>query len=122
MLSVKELIELAKKGLTVELQLQLMALQERELELREENLGLKDRVKNLEFEIARSREITFDGGKYWLKREMGLEGPFCQRCYDANRKLIRLQKMEQIDESDYAEPGQVYRYFACFECKNNYDA
>ncbi len=125
MLSVKELIDLAKKGLTVELQQQLMAVQEKELELREENLALKERIKTLEAEISLAKNIVFDGKLYWLqkpdKRER--EGPFCQCCYDADRKLIRLQKKVGVLEydNDTGRPSQTYDYCECLNCKNQYE-
>jgi hypothetical protein len=119
MLSVKEIIELAKKGLTVELQQQLMDVQERELELREENLALKEKIKGLETELERKRDLSFEEGKYWLKQENRKEGPFCQLCYDSNRKLIRLQEMSLIVDSDEYKQ-EVQEYFQCFECKNSY--
>lgn len=121
--NVKDIVELAKKGMTVELQQKLMEFQERELSLREENLVLKERVKELEEILNRKQSLEFDGQLYWLKTPDGKkDGPFCQRCHDTSGRMIRVQKII-VDDYD-AESGRVIGrgnyYFSCFECKSKY--
>ncbi|MEJ5375979.1 MAG: hypothetical protein WHX93_05330 [bacterium] len=87
----KDIVDLIKKGATVEAQEQIMALREAALELQEQNIELRDRVRSLE-EALRTRErLEFDGRTYWLRDGNAADGPYCQHCYDANAKLIRLQ-------------------------------
>jgi hypothetical protein len=82
-------------------------LREGALTLQEENLGLRERVKALEDALAIRGRIRFDGSTYWIDRDGNADGPFCQRCYDANGKLLRLQDWEDC--------------WICFECKNTAD-
>lgn len=102
--SYKDIVDLIKKGATVEAQEKIMALREGAIELQEENLGLRERVKALE-ESSRIRgQMRFDGAAYWLEGGNAKEGPFCQHCYDTTEKLVRLQ--------DWGESWN------CFACKN----
>jgi hypothetical protein len=107
--SYKEIVELLKKGATVEAQEQIMALREAALTLQEENLSLRERVRALEDELRLKGKLEFDGVAYYIRAEgvQDLDGPFCQRCYDVEKKLVRLQDW---DEDSYA----------CFSCGKNY--
>lgn len=101
--SYKDIVELLKKGATVEAQEQIMALREGALLLQEENFGLREKVQNLEESLRVKGQLNFDGSSYWLDDENKADGPFCQHCYDTNEKLVRLQ--------DWGES------WACFACK-----
>ncbi|MDO9559856.1 MAG: hypothetical protein Q7I89_09270 [Syntrophales bacterium] len=100
----KDIVELLKKGATVEAQEQIMALREGALLLQEENFGLREKVKNLEESLRIKGQLTFDGSSYWLYDGSKADGPFCQHCYDTSGKLVRLQ--------DWGER------WSCFACKN----
>ena len=89
--SYKDIVELIKKGATVEAQEQLMALREAALALQEDNLALRERVKILEEALRTKGQLQFDGAVYWLDEGVNRDGPFCQHCYDVNDKLVRLQ-------------------------------
>ena len=111
----EKMVELAKKGLFVELRQQIIELQEQELELREENLGLKARIGELEKQAAISADLRFDGQVYWL----GDEGPYCQRCHDESEKLVRLQKRVKQDIVDDRVVDAGY-FHHCLACHSNY--
>jgi len=87
----KEIVELIKKGATVEAQEKIMELREAILGLQEENHSLKERVRDLEAQLEIKGEVQFDGSVYWRVHAGKSDGPFCQRCFDADIKLIRLQ-------------------------------
>ena len=72
----KDIMELVKKGA---------------LTLQEENLALKERLRELEEQLRRSSDLTFIDGFYWLNAKGEKAGPFCQRCQDSDGKLVRLQ-------------------------------
>lgn len=118
----KDIVELMKKGATVEAQEQIMALREAALEIQEENLLLKDRVCSLEEQLKQKAKLTFDRQVYWLVDGDNKDGPYCQRCYDAEHILMRLQKGE-IDDIDH-ERGVVVKtgrhYFRCLKCSSTY--
>jgi hypothetical protein len=63
------------------------------LDLREENLALKEKIKSLEAQLELAKRIVFEGRSYWILKESAKEGPFCQCCYDSNKQLIRLQSV-----------------------------
>ena len=100
----KDIVELLKKGATVEAQEQIMELREGALALQEENFGLREKVRNLEESLRIKGQLQFDGASYWLSDGNKTDGPFCQHCYDTSGKLIRLQDW-----------GDTWN---CFACKN----
>lgn len=91
---VQDILELVKKGATIEAQEKIMELREFALTLQEENISLKEEIKQLKEELEIKESLEWDGRLYWLimKGQNKKDGPFCQRCYDDNKKLIRLQK------------------------------
>ncbi len=89
--SYKEIVDLLKKGATFEAQEQIMALREAAIALQEENIALREKVKILEEQLKIKSQIEFDGSVYWLVEGTNRNGPFCQRCYDVDQKLVRLQ-------------------------------
>jgi len=95
--SAKEIIELLKKGATLEAQEKIMELREALLSEREENHVLKQKIQELEKKLEIKGQLDWDGSVYWLikKDDQNNEikdGPYCQQCYDSNEKLIRLQR------------------------------
>jgi len=77
--------------------------------------GIRELLVEREEEIRRLKDdLRVKGGMeyeqpyYFLRTENGKEGPFCQKCYDSNKKLIRLQL-----------PGRE-GYWECNECKSGY--
>lgn len=122
-INAKDLIELAKKGLTIELQQKLMELQERELALREENLSLKDQLKVLQDSIKLKATITYDGAMYWRIHDDIKEGPFCQLCYDDGGKLIRLQEGQGTTyDSESGNISRRFTYHRCYKCDRTFGA
>lgn len=62
-------------------------------------------------------DVFFEDGMYWRAKDNKKEGPFCQLCWDKDKKLIRLY-------SDQVDIGETYPVFIwkCRNCKSNYDA
>lgn len=88
----------------------LFYVREELLQYQEKNRQLKDEIRTLEEMIKTSEEVIWDEPSYWVLKRDQKEGSFCQKCYDANKKLIRLQKFD---------PG----VWDCHECdKRYYDA
>jgi hypothetical protein len=89
----KDIVELLKKGLTLEAQEKIMQLRVGALELQEENLKLREGIKQLEGELTLAKDLTFEPntGLYWLsKLDSSRDGPYCSVCYDKEKKLVRL--------------------------------
>jgi len=90
----KDIVELLKKGATVEAQERIMELREAVLELQEENVTLKQKIRELEAALKLKGELHFDGSVYWQNENNGRIGPFCPQCLDVEEKLVRLQNYE----------------------------
>lgn len=106
-------VELVKKGATLELQERIMELREAVLNVKEELLALRDENTELKRVAAEREQLIFDGAVYWLDDgEGGQEGPFCQKCHDADGKTVRLQK---------CQPDYSYKW-TCTVCRMHYVA
>ncbi|HCG5527125.1 TPA: hypothetical protein NJ013_004548, partial [Vibrio parahaemolyticus] len=89
----KDIVELIKKGSTIEAQEKIMELREAALELQEENFGLKEELSQLKREVSNRKAMIFKGGIYWKQLEDGTEdGPFCPKCLDTGNKSVRMHK------------------------------
>jgi hypothetical protein len=86
-----DVVELVKKGATIEAQEKILELREAALRLQEENLELNERIKELEEKLSVKENLTYKAPYYWLEKPEGKDGPFCQHCQDKHFKLIRLQ-------------------------------
>ena len=91
----KDIVDLLKKGSTIEAQEKIMELREGALALQEENILLKERISELESRLNKKNELQYEAPFYWAMADEKKEGPFCQRCYDSDSKIIRLQKIEE---------------------------
>jgi len=91
--SYKEIIDLIKKGSTVEAQEKIQELRERVITLQDQNNSLRQRIQELK-EAASTREsLIWEPPYYFLTTESGKDGPYCQHCWDSEGKLIRLQNL-----------------------------
>ena len=112
----KDICELVKSGPTPELEQKLMELREQALALQEEILTLRMRIQEMEQKASRRDEIFFEGDGYWRKQvnghsQGGKDGPFCQKCYDIQGKLVRLQNSTHM---------VACRDWLCVVCKTGY--
>lgn len=103
----KEILDLIKKGATVQAQEEIMKFREVALSLQEENMKLKETIKALEAKLSEKEKVVWEPPFYWVKEGDAKYGPFCQQCYDSESKLIRLQN---------AEKGA----WRCTTCNNNF--
>ena len=103
----KDIVDLLKKGSTIEAQEKIMELREGALALQEENINLKEKISELESKLNKKNEVQYEAPFYWTMVNGKKEGPFCQKCYDSDGKIIRLQKIEEGN-------------WHCKLCNNNY--
>jgi len=102
---VKELAVLAQKVQNIELYEKLVSFQSDIFALQKENSELKDKVRQLAEKLYLQAKVIWEKPFYWLKENETKDGPFCQKCYDSDRKLIRLQ-------------GRDNDIWDCFNCKS----
>ena len=103
----KDIVDLLKKGATVEAQERIMELREAVIKLQDENFELRQQVRQLEEELKIKGQLKFEETVYWLHEHEEKTGPFCPRCYDIEKKLARIQ--------DYGD------CWYCVACKQRYD-
>jgi hypothetical protein len=77
------------------------------VDVQEENITLRERITKLEDEIEVQKNLIWEPPYYWVNKEDKKEGPFCQHCYDNDKKLIHLQSPSK---------GK----FFCCVCKNGF--
>ena len=105
----KDIVKLIKKGMVLEAQEAIMTLRQAALDSSKEVLELREQVKALNIAADLSDRIVWERPFYWLTRGgQERDGPFCQRCWDVDKKPIRLQHHGGDD------------HFICKECKRDY--
>jgi len=109
----KDIYDLVKKGATIELQEKINQLREEAINLQSENTKLKERIKDLEDQLNIRENLIFDGSVYWFgTSDINRDGPYCQKCYDIDKNLVRLQRIEFKGRAT----------FRCLQCKSRYPA
>jgi len=68
----------------------------------------EDRIRTLEAQLKTKEQVRWNEPSYWLDTDAGQDGPFCQKCYDTESKLVRLQ-------------GNGEGWYECKSCKSNYE-
>jgi len=57
-----------------------------------------EKIESLKNQLKLKNDLIYEAPYYWMKNENDeKEGPFCQKCYDASKQLIRLQKFGTND-------------------------
>jgi hypothetical protein len=85
---------------------QILDAQEKMLEMQKRIGDLEVDNKDLREKLESKGKLKFEKNAYWIREEKGADGPFCSRCWDADKQLIRMQ------------PCGNPAYFDCPNCKN----
>ena len=91
----QDILDLVKKGSTLEAQEKIMELREEHLSIREEVLSLREENRLLRERRDVTDGLTFERPYYWVEKNNQKDGPFCQVCWDSDKKLIRLQSRDR---------------------------
>src|SRR5713226_2711754 len=110
--SYSEIAESLKKGAISEAEEQILKLCQAALDLQEENLALRDEIKQLREEKTIGVSLELSEGAYWRLEDGERVGPFCPYCYDAHHRLAQL-----LDGSRYVAKTR----WICRECNRVYD-
>ena len=52
-----------------------------------------EKIQSLEKQLKLKDDLVYEAPYYWIKNsDDKKDGPFCQKCYDEDKKLIRLQE------------------------------
>ena len=72
----KDIVELIKKGATVEAQEKIMALREAAIQLQDENQALRDKIRLLENDLEIKAKLEWEKPYYWLVDDQKKDGPY----------------------------------------------
>lgn len=86
------------QSLTLQLQSEQADLHDKNMEIREalvtekeQNYELRYKIRKLQEKLEEKGKVKYERPSYWLFDGDKKDGPFCQRCWDSDSKLIRLQ-------------------------------
>lgn len=102
----KDIVDLLKKGSTLEAQEKIMELREAVLELQEENSELKHKLSDAEVQLTFNKSLHFESPFYYSGDD---PVPFCPKCWEADKKAIHLPPPHHVTS------GPRYD---CVECKS----
>ncbi len=88
MASIREILELLKKGATLEAQQQIVELQEAHIATREESIRLREEIARLKTEIREAAALSCDEPYYFKTVDRKRDGPFCQMGKGTEDKMI----------------------------------
>ena len=102
----------SKKGGTLEAQERIAKLHETMLELKEENLALREEIEKLRQPQNRGPSLELSDGVYWRVEGGERTGAVCPRCYEEQGSLVNL-----LDGSRYAGKAR----WICTVCNRVFD-
>jgi len=86
---------------------QILETQQELLEMQKKISDLEEENKELKGKLQIKENIYFENNACWFKKDDGSkDGPFCTRCWDKNKDLIRIR------------PSVGPAFAICPECKN----
>ncbi|MEE9354097.1 MAG: hypothetical protein V3U75_00765 [Methylococcaceae bacterium] len=74
-----------------------------------------EEIRKLKSKLELEDNLVYENRCYWKIKGEGRDGPFCQRCYDVDSILVRLQPGHTIHK------GQTHRWHYCEACNISYD-
>lgn len=102
----KDIVELIKKGSTMEAQEKILELREAAMELQSENVDLRREVETLTDLLHKKERMTYVRPFYYAECD---DVPHCARCWEVEHKAVHLP------EPFRSAAGPVY---TCLECSN----
>jgi len=113
---IKEAVTLARKYDNIELTQELLTAEEDYIELKRENLKLREEVNNLREQLKLKPKISWYGHLYWIEEDELTKGksrtPICNNCYDKEGKVFRLSP-----KLGFGSEGERHQYVGCHNCK-----
>lgn len=100
----KDAISMAQKADNIDLVKTILSLQQEMLKIQEENTELIEENKKLKNVIEDIKKVEFKNNSYYFENE----GPYCTKCYDDEKKKIRM-----LEEDN--NMGVIY--LVCPKCK-----
>ena len=60
-------------------------------EIKSTLLEKDEKILTLEKKLNLKENLVYEKPYYWIEKKDAKDGPFCQKCYDGDKKLVRLQ-------------------------------
>jgi len=87
---IKDGAKVARNAGQIELSIELVRVAD-ELLAKQKRIGeLEQREKELEQKLELKGKLVTKNEVYWLKEKDRVDGPFCTRCWDVDKNLVRL--------------------------------
>ncbi|KYH35844.1 hypothetical protein CLTEP_02370 [Clostridium tepidiprofundi DSM 19306] len=105
--NIKTVVKTLQQMDNLELNRQIIDIETKVMELIEENKEIKRCNEELREKLKIKENLEFENNMYWIKEKDKTIGPFCTRCWDNEKKLLRLHKKDD---------GWGTIYMECPEC------
>jgi len=69
---------------------QILEVQEKLLEMQKKITDLESENKDLKEKLTTKENLKYRNNAYWIDEKDKKEGPFCSRCWDDEKKLMRM--------------------------------
>lgn len=107
--NVKEVADLVKQLGNIELYKKIVDLQSEIIELTQENIAFKEKIRDLESSLKIRDELKFKQPYYYKE---GDQVPFCPLCWEANRVPIHLSGPNYNNDRS--------KYYTCNHCRKSF--
>ena len=87
---IKSIAKTIQQADNIALYQKILDVQGEALEVVEENNKLREENKELKEKLKIKETLVHDNNAYWIKSVEGKDGPFCSRCWDVEKNLVRL--------------------------------
>ncbi|SPE37118.1 hypothetical protein SBA3_2580009 [Candidatus Sulfopaludibacter sp. SbA3] len=105
----KDVNEAEFNGKLIDIQQRVLDVQAKFAALQSENFELKETVAELQAAIRRKEEMRFANGAYYTSDS----GPFCQLCWEADQKAIRMCRLMPDPDSEPVTDDDQLVYYTC---------
>lgn len=97
----KDVFKVADTLNSVDLYKKLTELQTRLMEIEEGNRSLKEQLALLHQHLSTQQSLQREGELYWKQKDGEREGPYCQVCWDVDKRLVRMRGYYPHGQLDY---------------------
>lgn len=92
----KSAANILKEAGKIEQYKQILEAQERLLEMQNKIVALESENKNLKEKLKVKENLIYEVNAYWINDGGKKDGPFCTRCWDKNKEMIRLNPVTYV--------------------------
>ena len=84
--AIKDGFDVVRASDNVPLLKNFMDIQQGYMQMQKELEQANQKIEELSKQLELKGKLIFQDNMYYVKNDNGLEGPFCSRCYDENKK------------------------------------